>query len=147
MKNFYDALRTIYGPQSSGTSPILRADGTTLLTDKEKILQRWAEHFNHILNRQSSISETANDRLPQIDINISLADLPMLIETVKVIDLLSNGKAPGADAIPAEVYKARGSHMALKLTEFFQSMWTQGTISQEYKDASVVHLYKWKGNR
>ncbi|XP_034620471.1 uncharacterized protein LOC117874448 [Trachemys scripta elegans] len=26
-------------------------------------------------------------------------------------------------------------------------MWTQGTILQEYKDASIIHLYKWNGNR
>ncbi|KYO43058.1 RNA-directed DNA polymerase from mobile element jockey-like [Alligator mississippiensis] len=70
----------------------------------------------------------------------------MLTATVKAINLLLNGEAPGADAIPAEVYKAGGLHMALKLIAPFQSKWTQGTIPQEEKDASIVHLYKWKGN-
>ena len=46
MKKFFDALKTVYGPQSSGTTPILSADGTSLLTDKEAILKRWAEHFD-----------------------------------------------------------------------------------------------------
>ena len=40
---FFDALKTVYGPQSSGTTPLLSADGTSLLTDKEAILKRWAE--------------------------------------------------------------------------------------------------------
>ena len=35
MKKFFDALKTVYGPQSLGTTPILSADGTSLLTDKE----------------------------------------------------------------------------------------------------------------
>ena len=40
MKKFFDALKTVYGPQSSGTTPLLNADGTSLLTDKEAILKR-----------------------------------------------------------------------------------------------------------
>ena len=35
MKKFFDALKTVYGPQSSGTTPLLSADGTSLLIDKE----------------------------------------------------------------------------------------------------------------
>ena len=31
---FFDALKTVYGPQSSGTTPLLSADGTSLLTDR-----------------------------------------------------------------------------------------------------------------
>ena len=30
MKKFFDALKTVYGPQSSGTTPLLSADGTTV---------------------------------------------------------------------------------------------------------------------
>ncbi|KAI8740130.1 cytochrome P450 2D20 [Biomphalaria glabrata] len=40
MKNFYHAINEIYGPTKSGSSPLLNADGTILLTDKEEILQR-----------------------------------------------------------------------------------------------------------
>lgn len=39
-KRFYDALKTVYGPQYSGSSPFLSADGTRLLTDKKQILER-----------------------------------------------------------------------------------------------------------
>ena len=46
MKKFFDALKIVYGPQSSGTTPLLSTDGTSLLTDKEAILKRWAEHFD-----------------------------------------------------------------------------------------------------
>ena len=38
MKKFHDALKTIYGPKSSGATTLLSADGNTLLTDKEAIL-------------------------------------------------------------------------------------------------------------
>ena len=146
-KRFYDALKTIYGPQSSGTAPLLSADGTTLLTDKNAILDRWAEHFNNVLNRPSSINAEAIARMPQVEINTSLAEPPGEAEVQKAIKLLSNGKAPGSDSIPAEIYKAGGPVLIQKLTELLQAMWRQEAIPQEFKDASIVHLYKRKGNR
>ena len=106
MKKFHDALKTIYGPKSSGATTLLSADGNTLLTDKEAILERWAEHFNSVLNRPSSINEDAIDRLPQIECNVLLDEFPTVTETRKVVQQLSSGKAPGApgaDAIPAEL--------------------------------------------
>ena len=70
MKKFHDALKTIYGQKSSGATPLLSADGSTLLTDKDAILKRWAEHFNSVLNRPSSVNDNAINRLPQIDTEV-----------------------------------------------------------------------------
>ena len=118
MKKFFDALKTVYGPQSSGTTPLLSADGTSLLTDKEAILKRSAEHFDGVLNRPSSINDEAINRLPQVECNPLLDELPAVSETVKAIKLLSSGKAPGSDAIPVEIYKAGGPPVAEKLSYF-----------------------------
>ena len=146
MKKFHDALKTIYDPKSSGATPILSADGSTLLTDKDTILKRWAEHFNSVLNRPSSVNDNAIDRLPQIECNVLLDEFPTVTETRKAIQHLSSGKAPGTDAIPAEVYKAGGLPMAEKLTELFQCMWRKEAIPQDFKDASIIHLYKRKSS-
>ena len=70
-----------------------------LLTDKEAIFKRWAEHFNSVLNRPSSINENAIDRLPQIECNVLLVEFPTVMETRKAVKQLSSNKAPGADAI------------------------------------------------
>ena len=59
---------------------------------------------------------------------------------------LSNGKAPGADSISAEIYAFGGPIMSRKLCELFESMWKQELIPQELKDAFIVHLYKRKRN-
>ena len=138
MKNFHDALKTIYGPKSSGATPLLSADGT--------ILKRWVEHFNSVLNRPSSVNDTAINRLPQKECNVLLDEFPTVSETRKAIQHLSSGKAPGTDAIPAEVYKAGGLPMAEKLTELFECMWRKEAIPQDFNDASIIHLYKRKGN-
>ena len=116
MKKFFDALKIIYGPQSSGTTLLLSAVGTSLLTDKEAILKRWAEPFDGVLNRPSSIYDEAINRLPQVECDQLLDELPTVSITVKAIKLLSSDKAPGSDAIPAEIYKAGGPPVAEKLT-------------------------------
>ena len=98
------------------------------LTDTDAILKRWAEHFNSVLNRPSSVNDSAINRLPQIECNILLDKFPTVTETRKEIQDLSSGKAPGTDAIPAKVYKAGGLPMAEKLTELFQCMWRKKAI-------------------
>ena len=118
MKTFFDALKAIYGPHSSGTTPLLSADGTSPLTDIAAILKRSTEHFDGVLNRPSSINNEAINRLPQVECNPLLDELPAVSETAKAIKLLSSGKAPGSDAIPAEIYKAGGPPAAEKRTYF-----------------------------
>ena len=99
-----------------------------------------------MLNRPSSVNDNAINRLPRIECNVVLDEFPTVPETRKAIQHLSSGKAPGTGAIPAEVYKAGGLPMAEKLTELFQCMWRKEAIPQDFKDASMIHLYKRNGN-
>nr|VZI43717.1 unnamed protein product [Spirometra erinaceieuropaei] len=101
-KNFFSAIKAAYGPPTKGTAPLLNEDGNTLLTEKTQILQRWAEHFRGVLNRPSVISDAAIERLPQVETNLDLDLPPSLQETIRAVQQLSSGKAPGSDAIPAE---------------------------------------------
>ena len=108
------------------------------MTDNEAILKRWAEHFDSVLNRPSSINDDAYNRLPQVECNLQLDEFPTIAETVKAIKLLSSGKTPGLDAIPAEIYKAGGTPVAKKMTELFHTMWRKKAIPQEFKDAASL---------
>ncbi|BHF83018.1 hypothetical protein SprV_0802615900 [Sparganum proliferum] len=146
-KNLLLAIKAVYGPPTKGTAPLLSADGSTLLTEKTQILQRWAEHFRGVLNRPSAISDAAIDRLPQVETNVDLDLPPSLQETIRAVQQLSSGKAPSSDAIPAEIYKHGGPQLMDHLTALFQEMWRQGEVLQDFKDATILHLYKRKGNR
>ena len=108
MKKFHDAVKTTYGQKRSG------ADESTLLTDKDSISERWTEHFNSVLNRTSSVNDNAVNKLPQIECNALLDEFPAVTETRKGIQHLFSGKAPGADAIPAEVYESSDLPMTEK---------------------------------
>ncbi|BHF63381.1 hypothetical protein SprV_0200637300 [Sparganum proliferum] len=45
LKNFFSAIKVVYGPPTKGTAPLLSADGSTLLAEKTLIL-----HFRGVLN-------------------------------------------------------------------------------------------------
>ena len=116
MKKFFDALSTVNGPHSSRTTPLLSADGTSLLTDKTAILKRWAEHFDGFLNLPSSINDETINRILQVKCYPLLDEFPIVSETVKAIKLLPSGKAPVSEAMPAEIYKAGGPPVAEDMT-------------------------------
>ena len=147
MKNFYCALKAVYGPTKSTTAPVMGSDGKTLLTDRKQILERWAEHFSSVLNQQSSIDQATFDNLPQMQTQNSLAAAPRVDEILSVIKTLSAGKAPGSDGIPAEILKAGGGVLAQHLSNLFNLIWTQEVIPRELRDATIVRIYKRKGSR
>ncbi|BHF84896.1 hypothetical protein SprV_1002804800 [Sparganum proliferum] len=133
-KNFFSALKAVYGPSTKGTAPLLSADAL-------------GEHFRDVLNSPFVIADAAIDRLPQVETNVDL-DLPIsLQETSRAVQQVSSGKAAGSDAIPAEVYKHGDPQLMDHLTSLFQEMWHQGEIPQDFKDVTIMHLYKRKGNR
>ncbi|VDL91681.1 unnamed protein product [Schistocephalus solidus] len=84
------------------------ADGTTLISEKTRIPKRWAENFRSVLNRPSTISNAAIDRLPQMETNTDFDLLPSLQETRRAVRQLFSEKAPQSEAIPAEIYKHGG---------------------------------------
>ena len=59
IKNLYSSLKKVYGPTSAGSLSLLSADRTKLITEKNEILERWAEHFNGVLKKLSSINDKA----------------------------------------------------------------------------------------
>ena len=58
---------------------------------------------------------------------------------------MSSGKAVCADAISVEVYMVRGFTLLRKRTNLFYCMLRKEAISQQLKDVTINHQYKWKG--
>ena len=83
---------------------------------------------------------------PQVETNTDLDRPPSEEEARKAIKQLSPGKATGADVMPAAAYRHGGDTLLQKLTDLFCRMWDEEVIPQQFKDASIIHLYK-KGNR
>lgn len=146
-KAFYEGLKKVYGPKENGTSPVLSSDGETLHTDKKEILSRWKEHFEHVLNSDSLVDGNVIDSIPQKTEIPQLSYSPSLKEVQDSIKQMSSGKAPGNDGIPPEVYKFGGRTLSKKLLELYLLIWTVEGVPQDYKDASIRHLFKNKGKK
>ena len=146
-KNFYDAIKELYGPSARGGAPLLSQDGRKLLTNQAEILGRWQQHFNELLNRPSHVDQRSIDQLPQKPVIQHLANEPTEQEIRKAINLLSNGKSPGEDGIPAEIFKHGGEVLITRLHSLYCHIWRDEEVPQQLKDALIVTIFKRKGSR
>ena len=77
-------------------------------SDSKIVVGRWSEHFQKLLNVPGNIDQEALDNIPQRIIKTSLDGIPTIDEMASAIAGLKDGKAPGGDGIPAEVWKHGG---------------------------------------
>ena len=77
MKNFYSSLKEVNGSTRVGSFPLLGVYGTKFISEKNEILERWAEYFDDVSNRPSSINKTI-EQLLQVVVNESLVVTPTL---------------------------------------------------------------------
>ncbi|KAL6464878.1 hypothetical protein MHYP_G00271950 [Metynnis hypsauchen] len=147
MHNFYNAVKTIYGPTTHSITPLKTADGHKILKDQNKILERWAEHFNTLLNQDADVDHTILCELPE---NPQIDDFnqpPTFREVLSAVHSLKNNKSPGTDKIPAELIKQGGYFCTRTLHQYILKIWADENIPQQWRDASIVTIYKCKGDK
>ena len=59
---------------------------------------------------------------------------------------LKDGKVPGGDGIPVEVWKHEGDNLFSRPHQLITNAWEVGSVPQAWKDTSIVTIYK-KGDR
>ena len=119
MKKFHYTLKTIYCPKSSGATTLLSADGSTVVSRVKRLPWKGGQNTSIVC----SIDHQASIRMESSDCHRwSAMFRKMNFQPSWKQEKLSSGKAPGADAITAEVYKGWGLPMAEELTELFHCM-------------------------
>ena len=68
-------------------------------------------------------------------------------EVAAALASLGERKAPGGDAIPAEILKFGGDAVKRALAAFYMQCWETKTLPQDFRDAKIVSIYKRKGDR
>ena len=147
MRTFYEALEAVYGLSYKIQAILRSSDGSTLLTNKEAILQRWSEHFEGLSSNRRTLQDSSLAKIPQVAVKLELDDPPTREEIKKATMQLKVGKSPAIDGIPAEVYQHGGEAVLDKLQDLFTNHWEKGTLSQGLRDAVIVSLYKKKGEK
>ena len=146
MKGFYNGLKDVWRPKKKGPVHLKSTDGMETFSDSKGVVARWSEHFQKLLNVPGDIDHDALDNIPQRITKISLDEIPTMDEMARAIAGLKEGKAPGGDGIPAEVWKHGGDNLFSRLHHLITNAWEVGSIPQSWKDASIVTIYK-KGDR
>uniref|UniRef100_A0A0L8IDT3 Uncharacterized protein n=1 Tax=Octopus bimaculoides TaxID=37653 RepID=A0A0L8IDT3_OCTBM len=147
-KRFYDTLKVIYGPQPSGTSPLLSADETFLLTDKNANLERSAEHF--VLNMPSSIKAEDIDHMLQVNVNT-----PTEAENSAYEFLLTNDGTLTTEVQQHELFSTACNSFSFAIktqkTEVMhqlapQKLYVEPTITIEQETLKVIYKFTYIGS-
>ena len=85
--------------------------------------------------------------IPQLPIIPDLEQSPTFHEIYVAMKGLKNNKAAGPDGLPAEVFKHGGYHLLHRRHRFITSAWSSGCVPQQWKDATIVTVYKRKGDK
>ena len=109
-KSFYAATKEIYGPRRQHVGCVLSSDGLVSVSEPEAIANcnRWVEHYSAVFHRQTKVSEEAVFVVPVRTVREELACEPSFEELKASIASLANGKSPGPDGVPPELFKAGG---------------------------------------
>ena len=83
-----------------------------VITEEHKVLERWKQHFEEVLNIEGERTEIHCRRTIALEIEVAP---PSLEEVAKSIKKMSSGKAPGIDNIHAEMLKVEPEEAAKRL--------------------------------
>ena len=139
LKGIYDATKRLCGRYSRPELPVTDKNGNSL-QGKEAQLNRWAEHFEDLLNRPAP-SHPPDIPPAERDLDIN-CDPPTEKEIEEAIRRQKSGKAAGPDYIPPEALKVDIGTSVGILHKLFERIWTAEEFPQDWKDGHLIKLPK-----
>ena len=105
------------------------------------------KHYSELYLRETVVTDAALNSINPLPIMDKLEAEPTIEELDKAIDALSNGKAPSSNGIPPEVIKSGKSALFEPLHDLLCLCWKERAVPQDMRDATIITLYKNKGDR
>ncbi|KAK2148890.1 hypothetical protein NP493_3116g00002 [Ridgeia piscesae] len=115
MKGLYNGMDKVWGPKKKGSVHLKSTDRMETFSDCKTVVAIWSEQFQKIINVIGDLDHEALGNIPQRITKTSLDNIPAMAEMARAIAGLKNGKAPGVDGIPAEVWKHGGDNLFSRL--------------------------------
>lgn len=143
---FYDEIRKLTRPANHSSVPLKSVDGIPL-TNKDDVMNRWAEHFKQLLNVDRFPDLHYINSLPENPLKDELVSPPTLEETILAIKQQRNKRAAGIDIICGEILKYGGENLHITLSKLFMRMWEEEQVPECFKVSLICALYKNKGDR
>ncbi|KAI5707898.1 hypothetical protein M8J77_012165 [Diaphorina citri] len=117
-----------------------------MIVQQSEGLRVWKEYFQELLNGEE-IENNEHAETTEIYQNVQpKVEPPSLQELSKAIQELKSNKAPGQDSICAEVLKAGGEVLVMRLHKLILEIWEKEEMPDDWKEAIVIPVFK-KGNK
>lgn len=118
----------LVGTYSTARVLLKSSDGQELLKSNEEVLQRWAEHFNNLLNVDRSADVEHVTSIPQLPIATELDEPLSRDEVALAIKQQWNKRAVGIDFMPGELLNYAGDVLNSRLWEHFNLIWQKELV-------------------
>ena len=121
--------------------PIKDKDNNTL-TGKGDIMARWREYGQNLFCLPEGEPQQDPPPEPPPDLEVPPEPPPLLSEIEAAIKLLSYGKSPGLDNLPADLIKTTGELGKKSILLLCQKIWTSCAWPEEWRQQEFVLLHK-----
>jgi hypothetical protein len=129
MRDLFDIMRKMINTPMYCGMPV-RDKAGSIITSVRGQLERWRQHFEEVLNTDSSFPVDREQTLPLPELQISVKP-PSKREIIQAIKGMKNVKATGSDNIPAEILKVDPNVAADMLLLLFQDIWKEEKFPKE----------------
>ncbi|XP_063592483.1 uncharacterized protein LOC134769674 [Penaeus indicus] len=106
-----------------------------MITDSNQQLARWVEHYSELYSEPRPIKKEAIEGTPSFPEAQQLDAMPTMNELIAVLKSTPSGKAPGQDAIPADLLKC-DEDLFPYLYEILRKSWSEGAFPRDLRDCN-----------
>ena len=107
-KLLYNMAKNYRKGNNQSTYAVKDRTGTELLVEPEMIAARWREYFEELLNEETEVlAQEGMQERRQNDENGNQDEITME-EINTAVKKMKNGKSPGDDELPIEIFKVAG---------------------------------------
>lgn len=146
-KLFYRAIKNMRKEKTCPLKHIKDKQGNIIKEDG-KIMERWKEHFQELLNSEQDNMGPAEER--HIEAGVEEVEVPeeiTLQELQNALRMLKCGKAAGHDKISPEMLKYMGPVSERILLNIINEAWKTKSIPQDWEVAVIIPIFKKGDNR
>ncbi|XP_067634787.1 uncharacterized protein [Eurosta solidaginis] len=123
-RKFYQKIRRQTEGFKTGANSCRNENGD-LVTDVQRVLRFWREHFSVLLNGGSNSPRRDEEPDPAID-DDGIYVPPSDYDEVRIaITRLKNNKTVGADGLPAELFKCGGEELVRRMQQLLSKIWAE----------------------
>ena len=138
-RKFYERIKRQAGGLKTGAAACKDESGN-LVTYIQGMLKLWRQHFNSLLNGDFN-TEEAEPEIPITDDGIHIPP-PDYDEVCIAIKRLKNNKAPGADGIPAELFKTGGQELIKRMHRLLSKIWSEESMPSDWNLSILCPIHK-----